>query len=358
MLSTLVLRTTAAASGSGRRVFPAAFAAFSYTAVRPFSSKPFHPIPVDLEHYTEGWNVKDVEEFTQSGHYAIQTFNKISQIGLAKFPSNLYTVEPADASSNPAHALMLRSHKLQEDEIDVSVRAIARCGAGTNNIPVQRCTELGIPVFNTPGANANAVKELILCGMLLASRRIVDGINHMKELGREGKAKERVEKDKAMFKGRELKGKTLAVIGLGHIGAATARDARVLGMNVQVRCGLSVGLLYTVLRLFGRFLGCSQYVLQREANRCSDNLPLCNRATTLVSVFRTLCRCPATLLWRILLRLRLQMPIILASTFLTSKEPRKRGARTELLAPMSLRILNRILFFSTLLVASLLIQLP
>ena len=76
-------------------------------------------------------------------------------------------------------------------------------------------TELGIPVFNTPGANANAVKELVLCGMLLGSRRIVDGVNHMKELGKQGLAKERVEKDKAMFGGQEVRGKTLAVIGLG-----------------------------------------------------------------------------------------------------------------------------------------------
>lgn len=93
-------------------------------------------------------------------------------------------------------------------------------------------TELGIPVFNTPGANANAVKELVLCGLFLGSRRLIDGINHMKKLGEEGLAKERVEKDKAMFGGREVKGKTLAVIGLGHIGAATARDAEHLGMKV------------------------------------------------------------------------------------------------------------------------------
>jgi D-3-phosphoglycerate dehydrogenase len=94
-------------------------------------------------------------------------------------------------------------------------------------------TELGIPVFNTPGANANAVKELVLAGMLLGSRRIVDGVNHMYSLGEQGLARERVEKDKAMFGGRELKGKTLAVIGLGHIGAATARDAEALGMDVS-----------------------------------------------------------------------------------------------------------------------------
>jgi D-3-phosphoglycerate dehydrogenase / 2-oxoglutarate reductase len=94
-------------------------------------------------------------------------------------------------------------------------------------------TELGIPVFNTPGANANAVKELVICGLLLGSRRIIDGINHMKALGANGTARERVEKDKAMFGGRELKGKTLAVIGLGHIGASTARDAAELGMSLK-----------------------------------------------------------------------------------------------------------------------------
>jgi D-3-phosphoglycerate dehydrogenase / 2-oxoglutarate reductase len=108
-----------------------------------------------------------------------------------------------------------------------------RCGAGTNNIPVARMTEIGIPVFNTPGANANAVKELVLCGIFLGSRRIIDGINHMKVLADQGIAKERVEKDKALFGGRELRGKILAVIGLGHIGSATARDAAELGMKLK-----------------------------------------------------------------------------------------------------------------------------
>ncbi|KAL3913912.1 MAG: hypothetical protein SGILL_006307, partial [Bacillariaceae sp.] len=162
--------------------------------------------------------------------------------GLSVFPKELYDVIPADeAGGRPANALMLRSHKLQEDQVDPSVRGIARCGAGTNNIPVARMTELGIPVFNTPGANANAVKELVLCGLLLGSRRVIDGINHMKDLGTQGLARERVEKDKAMFGGREIAGKKLAVIGLGHIGAATARDAKALGMElVGYDPGLSV----------------------------------------------------------------------------------------------------------------------
>jgi len=94
-------------------------------------------------------------------------------------------------------------------------------------------TELGIPVFNTPGANANAVKELVICGLLIGSRRVIDGINHMKTLGKAGTARERVEKDKALFGGQEIKGKTLAVLGLGHIGAATARDCSELGMNLK-----------------------------------------------------------------------------------------------------------------------------
>lgn len=232
-----LLVSSLARSIATRRVVSCAFVASStvreYSATKSAPS----PLPVDIEHYTSGWNIEDISDFTKQGQYTVQTFNKISPIGLARFPSDLYSVSAKEGSSTPAHALLLRSHKLQEEEVDVTVRAIARCGAGTNNIPVARMTQLGIPVFNTPGANANAVKELILCGMLLASRRIVDGINHMTKLGEQGLAKERVEKDKAMFGGRELKGKTLAVIGLGHIGSATARDAHALGMKIQV-CSL------------------------------------------------------------------------------------------------------------------------
>ena len=168
---------------------------------------------------------------TVPGSFTIQTYNKISPHGLAKFPQPQYTVTSDPVVEN-SHAIMLRSHKLKEEEVPLTVRCIARCGAGTNNVPVERMTELGIPVFNTPGANANAVKELVICGLLLGSRRVVAGINHMKELGDEGKAKERVEKDKSMFGGCEIRGKTLGVVGLGHIGAATARDASALGMKV------------------------------------------------------------------------------------------------------------------------------
>mmetsp|Transcript_28608 Transcript_28608/g.61339 ORF Transcript_28608/g.61339 Transcript_28608/m.61339 type:complete len:474 (+) Transcript_28608:152-1573(+) len=188
---------------------------------------------VEVEHGRGEWKTYgDLDNYEQ-GKYQIKTFNKISPVGLARFHKDNYDVRTGDDEAANAHAILLRSHKLQEDDVPTTVRAIARCGAGTNNIPVPRMTELGIPVFNTPGANANAVKELVLCGMFLASRRIVDGINHMKDLGEQGLARERVEKDKAMFGGQEIKGKTLAVIGLGHIGAMTARDAEALGMKVK-----------------------------------------------------------------------------------------------------------------------------
>jgi len=199
----------------------------SRNAVRSMSSN------VEVEHGRGGWKTYgDLDNYEQ-GKYQIKTFNKISPVGLARFHKDNYDVRTGDDEAANAHAILMRSHKLQEDDVPNTVRAIARCGAGTNNIPVPRMTELGIPVFNTPGANANAVKELVICGMLLASRRIVDGINHMKALGEQGLARERVEKDKAMFGGQEIKGKTLAIIGLGHIGAMTARDAEALGMTVK-----------------------------------------------------------------------------------------------------------------------------
>eukprot|EP00934_Nitzschia_sp_Nitz4_P008712 Nitzschia sp. Nitz4//scaffold41_size133979//124279//127172//NITZ4_003373-RA/size133979-processed-gene-0.60-mRNA-1//1//CDS//3329551548//8702//frame0 len=186
---------------------------------------------VEVEHGRGTWKqFGDLSNYKQ-GNYQIKTFNKISPIGLSRFPDQDYDVV---AEETPvAHAILLRSHKLQESDVPPTVRAIARCGAGTNNIPVPRMTELGIPVFNTPGANANAVKELVLCGMFLGSRRVIDGINHMKSLGEQGIARERVEKDKSMFGGQEIAGKTLAVVGLGHIGSMTARDAADLGMKVK-----------------------------------------------------------------------------------------------------------------------------
>ncbi len=130
---------------------------------------------------------------------------------------------------------MIRSHKLQVGEIPKSVCAIARCGAGTNNIPVADLSKRGIPVFNTPGANANAVKELVLCGLFMSARRVHQGINHVKEVAAEegvATAVGRVEKDKKLFGGCEVKGKTLGVVGLGAIGAQVANAANSLGMKV------------------------------------------------------------------------------------------------------------------------------
>jgi D-3-phosphoglycerate dehydrogenase / 2-oxoglutarate reductase len=172
---------------------------------------------VDLDHASGEWKTYgDLDKYVP-GKFIVQTFNKISPQGLKRFEEDEYTIKPTDEGNvGNSHAILLRSHKLKEEEITHTVRAIARCGAGTNNVPVARCTELGIPVFNTPGANANAVKELVIAGLFLGSRRVIDGINHMKELGRQGLAKERVEKDKAMFGGREIAGKTIAVIGLGE----------------------------------------------------------------------------------------------------------------------------------------------
>jgi len=193
----------------------------------------FSDFQVDVEHGRGSWKTYgDVENY-KPGNYQIKTFNKISPIGLGRFPTEKYDIRTGDSEAANAHAILLRSHKLQEEEIPKTCRAIARCGAGTNNVPVDRMSELGIPVFNTPGANANAVKELAVCGMLLGSRRVIDGINHMSDLGKQGLARERVEKDKALFGGRELSGKKLCVIGLGHIGSMIAHASEGLGMTLK-----------------------------------------------------------------------------------------------------------------------------
>ena len=158
--------------------------------------------------------------------FNVKTFNAISPVGLNKFPAGKYAVSGDDAAlPGPPMAIMLRSHKLQASEVPPTVRGIVRCGAGTNNIPVKEMSDMGIPVFNTPGANANAVKELVVCSLLLASRGIIEGNRHVNEVinVEEGfeyaKIDKRIEKDKAMFGGREIEGKTLGVIGLGAIGS-------------------------------------------------------------------------------------------------------------------------------------------
>lgn len=132
-----------------------------------------------------------------------------------------------------AQGILVRSADMLDMEFSENLLAIARAGAGVNNIPLERCAEEGIVVFNTPGANANAVKELVLCGMLLASRGIVGGIEWCKENAEDPAIGKTAEKAKKQFAGREIKGKTLGVIGLGAIGAEVANAALGLGMEVM-----------------------------------------------------------------------------------------------------------------------------
>ena len=159
----------------------------------------------------------------------IKLMNKIAKVGTDNFATDLYEV--SDAVEN-YDAIMVRSAALHEMEFNPELEAIARCGAGVNNIPVDKCTENGVVVFNTPGANANGVKELAICALILAARDVVGGIDWVKTLkGQEGVAK-LVEKGKGAYVGGELVGKTLGVIGLGAIGGMVANAANALGMNV------------------------------------------------------------------------------------------------------------------------------
>ncbi|MCL2758844.1 MAG: phosphoglycerate dehydrogenase [Treponema sp.] len=161
--------------------------------------------------------------------FRIQTLNKISPIGLDLFPRDKYEI--ASDIPNP-DAILVRSADMNDMQIPSSVLAIARAGAGYNNIPVKRCSESGVVVFNTPGANANAVKELAIAAMLLSSRNILGGINWTSTVADKADVADLVEKEKSKFTGPEIKGKTLGVIGLGAIGVMVANDAMALGMKV------------------------------------------------------------------------------------------------------------------------------
>ncbi len=160
--------------------------------------------------------------------FNIMTLNKIAAVGTDRFGGN-YTV--SDNHANP-DAIMVRSASMHDMEFGSDLLAIARAGAGVNNIPLDKCAEQGICVFNTPGANANAVKELVLCGMLLASRDVVGGISWVKSAKDDADIAKSVEKEKSKFAGTELKGKTIGIIGLGAIGALVANAAVSLGMEV------------------------------------------------------------------------------------------------------------------------------
>ena len=165
--------------------------------------------------------------------HRIQTFNAISELGLKKLQKDCFEVGP---DLNNADAILLRSYKLEKESITNELKAVARAGAGVNNVPVDTCTEKGVVVFNTPGANANAVKELVLCGLLLGSREIVSGISFATSQGTitdYNELSKLMESEKKRFKGNEIAGKTLGVVGLGAIGSMVADMAIKLGMNVQ-----------------------------------------------------------------------------------------------------------------------------
>ena len=161
----------------------------------------------------------------------IKTFNAIAEKGLNILQEKKFEV--SDGLSDP-DAIILRSHKLQKEDFGNNLKAIARAGAGVNNIPVEECSELGIPVFNTPGANANAVKEIVLAALLMSSRGLFQGANFVNSIeeSNQEELKPLIESGKKSFKGRELTGGTLGVVGMGAIGSKVADMGVMLGMNV------------------------------------------------------------------------------------------------------------------------------
>lgn len=161
--------------------------------------------------------------------YNIKTLNKISSIGIEKFDTKKYNV--GDNVENPT-AILLRSFSMHDMVLPDSLLAVARAGAGVNNIPIQKCSEKGIVVFNTPGANANAVKELTIMSLFMASRKVADGLMWVRTLKGEEDVPKRIEKGKGAFVGPEIEGKRLAIIGLGAIGVMVANTAFHLGMDV------------------------------------------------------------------------------------------------------------------------------
>lgn len=164
--------------------------------------------------------------------FKVKTYNQIAVKGLDRFERDQYEVA---SDINEPDAYILRSHKLHAEPLPASVKAVARAGAGVNNVPVEEYTKKGVVVFNTPGANANAVKELVLTGMLLSSRGILPGMEYVQTLTDMTDAEamgKLLEKQKSQFAGSELRGKTLGVVGLGAIGSMVAETALSLGMDV------------------------------------------------------------------------------------------------------------------------------
>src|SRR5512145_2111404 len=164
----------------------------------------------------------------RKGKCEILVINQIAQVGLKRFPADRYTV--VKESKDP-EAILVRSQDLHKFEFGPSLRAVGRAGAGTNNSPVAALSKRGVPVFNAPGANANAVKELVLAGMLIAARNLAPALDFVRQLKDED-LESRVEDGKKQFAGSELPGHMLGVIGLGKIGSLVADAAIRLGMNV------------------------------------------------------------------------------------------------------------------------------
>lgn len=197
--------------------------------------------------------------------YNIYTLNKISAYGTDNFDKSKYTI--TENAENP-EAIMVRSGDMHSMEFGSNLLAIARAGAGVNNIPVEKCAEMGICVFNTPGANANAVKELVIAGLLLSSRKVADGIAWAQTLkGNGAEVGKMVEKGKGQFVGPEIMGKTLGVIGLGAIGVLAANAAVALGMKVvgydpflSVKAALGLNPAVKVVNDVKEVYACADYI--------------------------------------------------------------------------------------------------
>ena len=161
--------------------------------------------------------------------YNVKTYNEIAVKGLKKLDPEKYYLN----GSGNVDAVLLRSYDMNQQDLPESLLAIARAGAGVNNIPVEACSDAGVVVMNTPGANANAVKELVIANLLTIARPMIEGANWVKQLPKTNLA-ENVEKGKKKFVGTEIHGKTLGIVGLGHIGRIIANDAVALGMDVVI----------------------------------------------------------------------------------------------------------------------------
>ena len=211
--------------------------------------------------------------------FRVCTYNKVSSKGLDIFPLDSFEIA---SDIDNADAFILRSHKLHDAVFPKSLKAIGRAGAGVNNIPTPKCTDAGIVVFNSPGANANAVKELVISGLLLASRDIIGGIDYVKSISDQGDdIPSLVEKNKSRFKGSELVGKTLGVIGLGAIGLQVANAGLSLGMEVQGYDPFISVKVFNILPLNGKtawfslFLPCFADPPAESPSTINNSVPSC-----------------------------------------------------------------------------------